>query len=105
MIGQPTLEADTVKQVAGAPTKNKHQGIERVSPLVKCILLRHEGLSLIPSIHIKVLATVAHTCNPSAGETETEGSLELAGQPVELKLQAPGSLRTPASTNHVEATE
>jgi hypothetical protein len=71
MIGQPTLEADTVKQVA---------------PLVKCLLLQHEGLSLIPRTHIKMLATVAHTCNPKAGEAEMEGSLELAGQPVERKL-------------------
>lgn len=48
MIGQPTLKADIVKQVAGTPTKNKEQGTERVALLVKCLLLRHEDLGLIP---------------------------------------------------------
>lgn len=48
MIGQPTLKADIVKQVAGAPTKSKEQGTKRVALLVKCLLLRHEGLSLSP---------------------------------------------------------
>lgn len=48
MLGQPTLKADIVKQVAGALTKNEEQGTKRVALSVKFLLLRHEGLSLIP---------------------------------------------------------
>lgn len=50
--------------------------------LVKCLLHKHEDLSVIPSTHVKCWGVVVHAYNPSAGETETEteGFLELTGQ-------------------------
>lgn len=43
-----------------------------MAQLVKCLLGQHKGLSLSPSIHVRL----------GTDEAKTGGSLELAGQPV-----------------------
>jgi hypothetical protein len=46
----------------------------------KYMMCKHEGLSLIPSSHIKKLGKVMCIYNPSTGTVEIGGSLKLTGQ-------------------------
>lgn len=52
--------------------------------LVKCLLTKHEGLSLDPLHLNKNLDMAVHVHNPSPGEPETRPSLELALWPASL---------------------
>ena len=51
-----------------------------MAPLARCWLFKNEELALAPGHPHKKLSVLVHTCNHSARDAETEGSLELAGQ-------------------------
>lgn len=51
---------------------------------VKCLLLKHEDLSLNPLNSCKKLDTAENAYNSSAGQVEPGGALKLAGQSVLL---------------------
>lgn len=57
------------------------QGWE-IAQFVKSLPHKYEGLSLIPSTHLKMLGVIMPTCNLGPGGEETGGSLWLTGQPV-----------------------
>lgn len=61
-----------------------------------------EPLSSNPKVSCKMLGVTVHTCNPSAGDADTDGSLELVDHPTYPNLWAPGSVRDPISRKKVE---
>lgn len=54
-------------------------GTMEMAPPARCWLFKHEELALAPRHPHKKLSALVHTCNHSAGDAETEGSLKLAG--------------------------
>lgn len=73
-------------------------GAEKIVQLVKCLLYKHEDLSLTCRTHLKkkknqkqkTLGIVVSTYNPSLGkprDVEPGGSLGLAGQPAKPTWQ------------------
>lgn len=55
-------------------------GAREMAQLVKCLLCKHEDLSLIPKIHVQMLGLAEEVHNPSTGEAEAGASLGLSGQ-------------------------
>lgn len=57
-------------------------GSVKLAQLIKCLLLKHEDLSLIPTTHIETqMWLVVQACNLSAGEADTGRSLQLSKHP------------------------
>lgn len=61
--------------------KNSDPGFGEMDPSVKCLFCKHEDLSSKSRTHAKKAGMMECPCNPTTGEVETGGSLELAGQP------------------------
>lgn len=49
-------------------------GAGEMAPLVKCLLCKHEDLSLDPQHSHKKPGMVVHVCNPRTQAVKTEGS-------------------------------
>lgn len=60
--------------------KKEGTGAMEMAPPARCWLFKHEELALAPRHPHKKLSALVPTCNHSARDAETEGSLELAGQ-------------------------
>lgn len=58
---------------------------------------KYEEVALDPQHLYKKLSTMMHTCNHSAGEAETGGSLKFAGQASLATLMSPGSEGDPVT--------
>ena len=54
-------------------TLNKGNWAREMAQLVKCLLCKHEDLSLIPKIHVQMLGAAEEVHNPSPGEAEAGG--------------------------------
>lgn len=67
---------------ANSSSYQRVMGEREISQLVKCLLCKHEDLSLDPQDPCKMLGTAMPTCNHSAREEEVGGSWELAAQPI-----------------------
>lgn len=54
--------------------------------LLHWLTQKHENLNMnmVFKGNVKMLGTVVQICNPSSGEAEMEGPLELSGEPVRL---------------------
>lgn len=55
-------------------------GLGSLAQLVKCLMYKHEELSLDPQSLHKKPGRVVYTRNPSAGQVERGGSLEFTGK-------------------------
>lgn len=61
-----------------------------MAQLVKCLACIYEDLNSIPRTYIRKPGIVVHTCNSSAREAETSGSMGLTDQQALSTCQALG---------------
>ena len=54
-------------------------GFREMAQWVKCLVYKHESLSLDPQHCVKEQSMIAHVCNPRTREIETGGALRLTG--------------------------
>lgn len=69
--------------------------LEELVQFVKCLLCKHEDISLIPRTHFEKLSMVAQVCKPSDREAEAGRSLGLTGQTAQPNWRASKPMKEP----------